>query len=224
MQYLRSVSRNEGVPVPKLASPLIPVVTITDAASADGLASALVAGGIPVAEVTLRTPAGLAAIARMAQRGDIQVGAGTVVNAKQLEQAVAAGASFAVSPGASPEVLDRAASLGVWLIPGAATATEIMALRQRGIADIKLFPASIIGGPAAIKAYSQVFPDIRFMPTGGINQTNLAEYLTLAAVDHVGGSWMVPKDVIANGDFDHLTELVTQAAAQAARITAGEGR
>jgi 2-dehydro-3-deoxyphosphogluconate aldolase/(4S)-4-hydroxy-2-oxoglutarate aldolase len=201
--------------------PLIPVVVLDDPAAAEPLADALVAGGLPVAEITLRTPAGIEAIRRLAGRTDILVGAGTVVNARQLDEAVDAGAQFAVSPGSSPALLDRAAELGAWLIPGAATASEVQQVFERGIDLIKFFPASTSGGSAAIKALSGPFPGVSFVPTGGIGPANLAEFLGLTSVSCVGGSWMAPRKAIAAGDFAAVERLTTEAMALASRIVEG---
>jgi 2-dehydro-3-deoxyphosphogluconate aldolase/(4S)-4-hydroxy-2-oxoglutarate aldolase len=139
------------------------------------------------------------------------VGAGTVLNAAQLDQAVNAGAQFIVSPGSTPALLDRAAETGTWLIPGVATASEVLLALERGLTLLKLFPAAALGGPAAVKALAGPFPDVRFVPTGGISAANLADYLSLPAVSAVGGSWMVPRSAIARQDFATVERLAAEA-------------
>jgi 2-dehydro-3-deoxyphosphogluconate aldolase/(4S)-4-hydroxy-2-oxoglutarate aldolase len=196
---------------------LVPVVVLDDAADADGLAGALVAGGLPVAEVTFRTAAARDAIAAMAARGDILVGAGTVLTAEQVDQAVAAGARFVVSPGLSRAVVERCAELGVLALPGAVTATEVQAALELGLSTVKFFPAGTSGGPAAIKALAAPFGDVQFVPTGGVGPANLAEYLAIPAVAAVGGSWMVPRERVKAGDFAGIQQLTADAVAAAHR-------
>jgi 2-dehydro-3-deoxyphosphogluconate aldolase/(4S)-4-hydroxy-2-oxoglutarate aldolase len=197
---------------------LVPVVVLDDAARADPLAQALLEGGLPVAEVTFRTDAAAGAIARLARRGDMLVGAGTVLTADQVDLAVDAGASFVVSPGLSRSVVERCRERGVIALPGAVTATEIQAALELGITTLKFFPARASGGVEALKAVSAPFPGVRFVPTGGIDADDCAEYLRLPSVLAVGGSWMVPRKAIADGDFDRIREL-TRAAVAAASAT-----
>jgi 2-dehydro-3-deoxyphosphogluconate aldolase/(4S)-4-hydroxy-2-oxoglutarate aldolase len=199
------------------AARLVPVVVLDDAADADGLAGALVAGGLPVAEVTFRTAAARDAIAAMAARGDILVGAGTVLTAEQVNQAVAAGARFVVSPGLSRAVVERCAELGVLALPGAVTATEVQAALELGLSTVKFFPAGTSGGPAAIKALAAPFGDVQFVPTGGVGPANLADYLAIPAVAAVGGSWMVPRERVKAGDFAGIQQLTADAVAAAHR-------
>jgi 2-dehydro-3-deoxyphosphogluconate aldolase / (4S)-4-hydroxy-2-oxoglutarate aldolase len=199
------------------AARLVPVVVLDDAADADGLAGALVAGGLPVAEVTFRTAAAADSIAAMAARGDILVGAGTVLSAEQVDRAVAAGASFVVSPGLSRAVVERCAELGVLALPGAVTATEIQAALELGLSTVKFFPAGTSGGPAAIKALAGPFGDVQFVPTGGVGPANLADYLAIPAVAAVGGSWMVPRERVKAGDFAGIQQLTAEAVAAAHR-------
>ncbi len=199
------------------AARLVPVVVLDDAAGADVLAGALVAGGLPVAEVTFRTAAAPEAIRVMADRGDVLVGAGTVLTVAQVDQAVAAGARFVVSPGLSRAVVERCQELGVVVLPGAVTATEVQAALELGLTTVKFFPAGTSGGPAAIKALAAPFGQVRFVPTGGVGPGNLADYLAIGSVAAVGGSWMVPRDLIAAGDGAGIQELTTQAVALAAR-------
>ena len=195
------------------AARLVPVVVLDDAAHARPLAGALVEGGLPVAEVTFRTAAAAEAIAQIAADGRVLVGAGTVLTPAQVDQAVDAGARYVVSPGFSREVVDRCAERGVLALPGAVTATEVQAALAAGITTVKFFPAETSGGAAAIKALSAPFGDVRFVPTGGIGPKNLAEYLDLPAVTAVGGSWMVPRDLIAAGRFEEVAAKVTEAVA-----------
>ncbi|HSF27398.1 MAG TPA: bifunctional 4-hydroxy-2-oxoglutarate aldolase/2-dehydro-3-deoxy-phosphogluconate aldolase, partial [Actinomycetes bacterium] len=171
---------------------VVPVVVIDDAARAGAVADALVAGGLPVAEVTFRTAAAAEALRTMATRDDLLVGAGTVITAEQIEQAVAAGARFIVSPGLSRAVVRRAAELDVPVFPGVATASEVMAALDEGVSTVKFLPAETSGGVAAVKALAGPFPQVRFVPTGGIKAANALDYLALPAVVAVGGSWMVP--------------------------------
>lgn len=193
------------------ASRLVPVVVLDDAAHAAELAEALVAGGLPAAEVTFRTAAAVASIRAMSANADMLVGAGTVLTPEQVDAAVDAGARYIVSPGFSAPVVRRALERGVLPLPGTVTATEVQAALAEGLTAVKFFPAETSGGAAAIKALSAPFADVRFVPTGGIGPANLAQYLALPSVLAVGGSWMVPRDVIAAGDFARITELTAEA-------------
>jgi 2-dehydro-3-deoxyphosphogluconate aldolase/(4S)-4-hydroxy-2-oxoglutarate aldolase len=192
---------------------LVPVVVIDDAGRAEGLAEALVSGGLPVAEVTFRTTAAEAAIEAMAARGDVLVGAGTVLNPEQVDRAGAAGASYVVSPGLSRAVVDRCREHGVAVLPGAVTATEVQAALELGLSTVKFFPAGTSGGAKAISALAAPFGSVRFVPTGGIGPGNVQEYLGLECVLAVGGSWMVPRELVASGDFNTVRGLVAQAVA-----------
>ena len=214
-----------GVPIETPASlaeitqwGVIPVVVLDEAVHAETLGEALIAGGLPVAEVTFRTSAAAEAIRRLVARGDILVGAGTVLTVDQLEEAVAAGARFVVSPGLSAEVVRRAQEIGIPILPGIGTATELMAAKALGLTTVKFFPAAILGGAPAIKALAGAFPGMHFVPTGGVNPGNLSDYLGLEVVPAVGGSWMVPSKLVASGDVDALTQLVRDAVAAAAAI------
>ncbi|QDP96368.1 bifunctional 4-hydroxy-2-oxoglutarate aldolase/2-dehydro-3-deoxy-phosphogluconate aldolase [Microlunatus elymi] len=193
------------------AARLVPVVVLDDATSAAPLAEALVAGGLPVAEVTFRTTAAVESIKTMSARGDLLVGAGTVLTAEQVDAAVDAGASYVVSPGFDPAVVRRCNERGVLPLPGAVTATEVQAALAAGLQVVKFFPAETSGGAKAIKALSAPFAGLRFVPTGGIGPANLAEYTAVSAVLAVGGSWMVPRDAIAAGDFDKVSRLTADA-------------
>jgi 2-dehydro-3-deoxyphosphogluconate aldolase/(4S)-4-hydroxy-2-oxoglutarate aldolase len=194
---------------------LVPVVVLQDAGDAGLLADALVTGGLPVAEVTFRTAAAAEAIRVIADRGDVLVGAGTVLTPAQVDQAVAAGARYVVSPGTSRAVVERCAEHGVPALPGAVTATEVQAALELGLDTVKFFPAGTSGGAAAIKALAAPFGGVKFVPTGGVGPSNLAEYLAVPAVVAVGGSWMVPADRIAAHDKAGLVDLVSTAVATA---------
>lgn len=197
------------------AARLVPVVVLDDAASAAPLAEALTAGGLPVAEVTFRTAAAVESIKAMAANPDMLVGAGTVLTPEQVDAAVDAGASYVVSPGLSVPVVRRCAERGVLALPGAVTATEVQAALAEGLSVVKFFPASTSGGAPAIKALSAPFGDLRFVPTGGIGPSNLTDYLSVASVLAVGGSWMVPRSEIAAGDFAAIESLTADAVALA---------
>ena len=197
------------------AARLVPVVVLDDAKDADPLAAALVAGGLPVAEVTFRTAAAQDSIRAMAHRGDIVLGAGTVLTPEQVDQAVAAGASYVVSPGLSRAVVERCREHGVLALPGAVTATEIQAALELGLTTVKFFPAGTSGGAPAISALAAPFGGVSFVPTGGIGPKNVHEYLAIPAVAAVGGSWMVPRDRVKAGDFDGIRTLTAEAVALA---------
>jgi 2-dehydro-3-deoxyphosphogluconate aldolase/(4S)-4-hydroxy-2-oxoglutarate aldolase len=178
-------------------APVVPVVVISDVEDAVPLAEALVRGGLPAIEVTLRTDAALEAIERIAEVDGAVVGAGTVTTPRQLDDALAAGARFLVSPGATPRLLDAMQASGTPFLPGVATASEIVALLERDITHAKLFPAEVVGGIKALKAFAGPFPRLRFCPTGGIDATNARDYLAQPNVACVGGSWMTKGDVEA---------------------------
>lgn len=197
---------------------LVPVVVLDEATDAGPLADALVGGGLPVAEVTFRTAAAPDAIRVMADRGDVLVGAGTVVTPAQVDQAVAAGARYLVSPGTSRAVVERAQEHGVPVLPGAVTATEVQAALELGLDTVKFFPAGTSGGSAAIAALAAPFGGVRFVPTGGVGPRNLDEYLALPSVAAVGGSWMVPRDRVRAGDLAGVQALVADAVALATRL------
>lgn len=205
-------------------APVIPVLVIDDLAHARPLAEALVAGGLPVLEVTLRTPAALEAIAAMRAVKGAFVGAGTVLTADQMASAKAAGACFAVSPGATPTVIDAARATALPLLPGAQTCSEIMALLEQGYTVQKFFPAEAIGGRAALKAISGPLPQVRFCPTGGITAQSAPDYLALPNVVCVGGSWIAPAGLVQAGDWAAISALAATAAGLApARAPATHG-
>jgi len=201
------------------ATRLVPVVVLDDAADAGRLGDALVDGGLPVAEVTFRTAAAADAIRVLADRGDILVGAGTVLTPDQVDQAVAAGATFVVSPGLSRAVVERCREHGVLPLPGVVTATEIQAAMELGLTTVKFFPAGASGGARAIAALAAPFGGVTFVPTGGVGPDDLGEYLSIPAVAAVGGSWMVPRDRIRAGDFDEVRRLTARAVALAQQVT-----
>ena len=196
---------------------VIPVVVLDDSAAAAPLAGALADAGLPCAEITLRTAAGEAAIGIMAQQRNLLVGAGTVLDASQADHAARAGARFIVSPGFDEEVVRRCQELSVPVLPGAATATEIQRARRAGLRVVKFFPAETLGGVRALDALSAPFPDMRFIPTGGISPGNLQPYLARSVVLAVGGSWMVPRQLIADRDWAQITRLARDAARLAAQ-------
>ncbi|MHA6523044.1 bifunctional 4-hydroxy-2-oxoglutarate aldolase/2-dehydro-3-deoxy-phosphogluconate aldolase [Tessaracoccus sp. G1721] len=195
---------------------IIPVVVINQAERAAALGEALVAGGIPIAEVTFRTEAAPEAIRRMSANPALLVGAGTVLSVAQVDQAVDAGARFIVSPGFSAAVVQRAQHHGLPVFPGAVTPSEIMAALDLGLTTLKFFPANIYGGAAALKALGAPFPQVRFIPTGGVSAANLETYLTLPNVAAVGGSWMVPAAAVDAGDMDTVRTLCAEASAAVA--------
>lgn len=193
-------------------APVIPVIVIEDAASAVPLAKALVAGGLPVLEVTLRTPAALEAIRAMAAVPGGHVGAGTLLTPDDVRAAKAAGATFGVSPGATDALLAACEEEGLPLLPGAATASEVMALLERGYTTMKFFPAEPAGGVPMLKALHGPLPQARFCPTGGITPASLPRYLEAPNVICCGGSWVTPKDRVAAGDWAAIEALARDAA------------
>jgi len=192
--------------------PVIPVLTLDDAKQAVALSRALASGGLDVLEVTLRTAKALEAISAITQElPEVVIGAGTVLDAMQMQQAERAGAKFLVSPGHSDRLLAAADDCALpWLL-GAATATEILVLRERGHSTLKFFPAEPMGGAATLKALQPVYPDVAFCPTGGIDAMRAKDYLQLANVIAVGGSWVAASSLLAKGDFAAITRLATEA-------------
>lgn len=194
-------------------APVVPVLVVDDAGIAASLAQALVAGGLPALEVTLRTPAALDAIREMASVEGGVVGAGTLLTPADVEAAKEAGATFGVSPGATDRLLDACEANDLPLLPGAATASEAMRLLERGYTTQKFFPAEASGGAPALKAIGAPIPQVKFCPTGGVSLSNAADYLSLSNTLCVGGSWVAPKDKIAAGDWAGITALAAEAAA-----------
>ena len=201
-----------------LSHRLVPVVVLEDAADATPLANALVAGGLPVAEVTFRTSAAAESIKKMSANSEMIVGAGTVLTPEQVDAAVEAGAKFVVSPGTSAAVVKRCQEHGIPALPGVASATEVMAALELGCSTVKFFPAGTSGGAPAIKALSAPFGNVTFVPTGGVGPKNLADYLSLPCVAAAGGSWMVPADAVRRGAFDEIEKLTREAVELAATI------
>ncbi|GAA1898559.1 bifunctional 4-hydroxy-2-oxoglutarate aldolase/2-dehydro-3-deoxy-phosphogluconate aldolase [Actinomadura bangladeshensis] len=194
-------------------APVIPVVVLDDAEAAVPLARALVEGGLPVIEVTLRTPSALEAITRIAAEvPDAVIGAGTIVRPEDAERSAAAGARFLVSPGCTPRLQAAMVATGLPFLPGAATASEVIALLEGGLTAMKFFPAEAAGGTAYLKSLAGPLPQVRFCPTGGVGPGNAADYLALPNVGCVGGSWLTPADAVRNGDWNHIRKLATEAA------------
>jgi 2-dehydro-3-deoxyphosphogluconate aldolase/(4S)-4-hydroxy-2-oxoglutarate aldolase len=199
-------------------TPVIPVLTIERAADAVPLARALVAGGLPVIEVTLRTKAALDAIkAIAAEVPDCVVGVGTVTKVADIAAAIAAGAKYLVSPGTPSELAAALSEASVPVLPGCATVSEAMALAARGFRVLKFFPAEASGGVAWLRFIAAPLPELKFCPTGGVDSKNIATYLACPNVLAVGGSWVAPKDAIASGDFTRITQLAREASHSRAR-------
>ena len=193
------------------AKKIVPVVKLNRSEDALPLAQALIEGGLPVAEVTFRTDAAEASIREMAKLPEMLVGAGTVTNTEQAKRALDAGASFLVTPGFSSKVTEFALEHKLPVLPGISTPTELMMAMEYGLPVVKFFPAVQYGGLATIKALAAPFPSIRFMPTGGINASNVKEYLAYDRIIACGGSWMVKEDFIKAGDFSSITKLTKEA-------------
>ena len=209
-----AAARHEAVVATMKLAPVIPVLTVRDVADGVAQARALVAGGLPAIEVTLRTPAALAAIAEIARAvPGAHVGAGTIVEPAQIAAAVEAGAKFLVSPGTSPALAAAAAAAPIPFLPGVATPSEAMTLRALGFRAMKLFPAEAVGGAKLLASLYAPIPDIVFCPTGGIDAAKAATYLALANVLCVGGSWMLPKAALDSGDYAKVEALAREASA-----------
>lgn len=193
---------------------IVPVVKLDKPEDAVPLAKALIDGGLPVAEITFRTEAAEQSIRNIVKEfPEMLVGAGTVVNTEQAEKAAGAGAKFIVSPGFSPSVTKFALDSGLPVFPGVCTPTEIMAALEFGLKVVKFFPAKQYGGLSTIKALAAPFPELRFMPTGGVNAENLPEYLASDKIIACGGSWMVKPALISSGDFAEIARLTKEAVA-----------
>ncbi|MGI5352150.1 bifunctional 4-hydroxy-2-oxoglutarate aldolase/2-dehydro-3-deoxy-phosphogluconate aldolase [Streptomyces sp. CA-250714] len=193
-------------------APVIPVVVLEDAADAVPLARALVAGGLPAIEVTLRTAAAPEAIRAIADAvPEAVVGAGTVLGPESVRTAVAAGARFLVSPGWTDPLLDAMRASGVPFLPGVSTVSEVMALLERGVTEMKFFPAEAAGGVGWLKSLASPLPQARFCPTGGVTAANAAGYLALPNVGCVGGTWMLPADALAAKDWERVRALAAEA-------------
>ncbi|MDQ0911004.1 2-dehydro-3-deoxyphosphogluconate aldolase/(4S)-4-hydroxy-2-oxoglutarate aldolase [Streptomyces canus] len=200
-------------------APVVPVVVLQDASDAVPLARALVAGGLTAIEVTLRTPAALAAIRAIAEEvPDAVVGAGTVISPEQVRDAVAAGACFLVSPGWTDVLLEAMRRSGAPFLPGVSTTSEVVALLERGVTEMKFFPAEAAGGAAYLKSLAGPLPQARFCPTGGIGPGNAPDYLSLPNVGCVGGTWMMPADAIAARDWARVEKLARAASGLRAQV------
>ena len=195
--------------------PVVPVVVLDHPDQALPLGKALLAGGIDVVEITLRTDAGLEAIRRLATLPGMHVGAGSVLVPHQVEQVVEAGARFVVSPGLAVDVVQQSRAAGVPALPGVATASDLMAASALGLDEVKFFPAGLLGGPAAIRALAAPFTTMSFMPSGGVNADNMGDYLALPAVPAVSGSWMVDPALVHAGRWDEVTARASAAIARA---------
>ena len=192
---------------------VLPVVELSDATSAAPLAEALASAGLPLIEITLRTASAVDAIRAAAAHGGLVVGAGTVIDADQVDRVADAGAAFVVSPGLSAAVVERCRERGLLCLPGVATPTEIMAALDLGISTVKFFPAETLGGVGALRAFAGPFPQVRVVPTGGITAASAPEFLGLASVIAVGGSWMVPKASLQAKDWATVAGLAAAAVA-----------
>lgn len=193
-------------------SPVMPVIVIHDLNDAIPMAEALLNGGITALEVTLRTPVALDAVEKIAKAlPDVMIGVGTVINTKQYDASVERGAQFAISPGASLNLLNHCKNGAIPFIPGTATPSEMMTALELGFDHLKFFPAEANGGTKTLSAISAALPQIKFCPTGGINIINVADYLKLPCVATVGGSWMLPNDAVKAKDWNKITELSRQA-------------
>ena len=194
---------------------IVPIISIDDADSANPLGDALMAGGLPIAEVTLRTDAAEAAIRTLARRGDLLVGAGTVLSPDMAKRAVDAGAKFLVTPGFNPRTVKWAVESGVPIVPGTATPTDMEMALDHGVTVVKYFPAEALGGVKTLKVIAGPFAMMRFVPTGGIAQEQVEQYLAYPKVLAVGGSWMVTKELVGAGRFEEVERLTRHAVALA---------
>jgi 2-dehydro-3-deoxyphosphogluconate aldolase/(4S)-4-hydroxy-2-oxoglutarate aldolase len=202
---------------------VVPVVKIERAHEAVPLGNALMAGGLPCAEITFRTDAAEEAIRRIASElPEVVIGAGTVLSVEQAEKAVAAGARYIVSPGFDPKVVDWCLTHDVPVTPGVATPTEINMALDQGLNILKFFPAEALGGLKTLKALAAPYGGVKFIPTGGINSKNLADYLSLSAVHACGGSWLVASKLISAGEFSEITRLAEEARAIVRQVRGGQ--
>lgn len=190
---------------------IVPIVVMDKAEHAAAFGEVLAAGGLPVAEVTFRTPAAEQSVRTLAKRGDLLVGAGTILTTDQADRAIDAGAQFLVSPGTNPKVVEHAVMRGIPILPGVATPSEIELAISAGAAALKFFPAETMGGVATLKAFAGPYPDVRFVPTGGITPELLPNYLALKQVVACGGSWMAPREFLTAGRFDAIAALIGDA-------------
>ena len=213
---------NSPASLPLFQSRVVPVIVVTDAAQAVPMAEALLAGGVDVMEITLRSAAGLAAIEAVARAvPEMQVGAGTVTRASEVAQVLAAGARFGLSPGSTPELLAAVLAAGLPFVPGVASPSEAMAARDAGFTLMKCFPAAQLGGVEVLKAWGGPLPDLRFCPTGGVSLANMGSFLALPNVAMVGGSWLTPAAAVKAGDWAQITRLAREATDAVAALQAG---
>lgn len=211
--------------LPAFRTRVVPVIALHDVAHAVPLAHALLAGGIDVMEITLRTPQGLPAIAAVAREvPQMVVGAGTVTQVAEVQQVLDAGATFALSPGCTPALAQVVLKAGLPFVPGVMTPSEVMAARDLGFGLLKLFPAAQAGGLAMLQAMGGPLADVRFCPTGGVNPDNLATFLAQKNVAMVGGSWLTPVDALASGDWGRITQLAQAATDTAATVVSPASR
>ena len=199
---------------------LVPMVVIDNADTAEPFGDALVKGGLPIAEITFRTPAAEASIRALAKRGNLIVGAGTVLTPDQADRAIDAGAQFIVAPGTNPKIVEHVLKHGLPMVPGVVTPSEVELATSLGAAVLKFFPAETMGGVATLKALAGPYPEARFLPTGGITPEMLPSYLRLNNVIACGGSWMAPRELIRAGRFDDITCLIEQAVKMIAALPA----
>jgi 2-dehydro-3-deoxyphosphogluconate aldolase/(4S)-4-hydroxy-2-oxoglutarate aldolase len=208
--------------LPAFQTRVVPVIALSDAAQAVPLARALLAGGIDVIEITLRHPCALEAIAAVAAEvPEMVLGAGTLLQAADVERVLKAGARFGLSPGHTPELLDAVIAQGLPFVPGVMTPSEVMYVRDRGFRLAKLFPAAQAGGQAMLKALASPIPDMRFCPTGGVSEDNFTTLLAERNVAVVGGSWLAPLADIEAGRWEHITRLAQRATDKLAEMKAG---
>ena len=206
------MTRASAFDKPGFTSKLVPVIVITDVSQAEPMAHALLAGGIDVMEITLRHPAGMAAIETIAKRvPQMHVGAGTVRHAAEMAQVQSAGAQFALSPGMSDALVHAAITAGLPFVPGVMTPGEVLQAQTHGFTLVKLFPAAQAGGLAMVKALNGPFADMQLCPTGGVSTENMATFLQQPNVAMVGGSWLTPADAVARCDWSHITQLARHA-------------
>jgi 2-dehydro-3-deoxyphosphogluconate aldolase/(4S)-4-hydroxy-2-oxoglutarate aldolase len=212
---------NSPASLPLFQSRVVPVIVVTDPAQAVPMAEALLAGGVDVMEITLRSAAGLAAIEAVARAvPEMQVGAGTVTRASEVAQVLAAGARFGLSPGSTPELLAAVLAAGLPFVPGVASPSEAMAARDAGFTLMKCFPAAQLGGVEVLKAWGGPLPDLRFCPTGGVSLANMGSFLALPNVAMVGGSWLTPAAAVKAGDWAQITRLAREATDAVAALQA----
>lgn len=202
---------NQVQSIMEQAYPVMPVLAVSRVEDAIPLAEALKAGGLTVLEVTLRTEAAIDVIAAMKQVEGVIVGAGTVTKVEQLKQLEAVGADFAISPGATPRLLEAGRQASMPFLPAVASVSEMMQAMELGYEHFKFFPAAASGGVSALKAFSGPFPNVRFCPTGGISAKDFTDYLALPNVLCVGGSWVVPADALNQGDWARIEQLAREA-------------